>query len=119
MTKKERDKLNKLIDKGYLLSKQIDRKEAMFKDIKSEIKALTSGSNRKRYTSTKGRECLVFDRSYGYVDKPLKVWNACKGDRNLFFDLIKVSVTSLEDTFSEKVLKRLVRYRKIKCVSFR
>ena len=117
MKKSDREKLKKLIDKGFLIDQKIKKEEEKLKEIKKEIKKMTSDSSLKVHRGNK-HKVKVSDKNYGYVENNLQVWKACKGDKKLFFDLVKVQVGRLEDTFDEKVIKKLVSYKKVCQVKF-
>jgi len=111
-------RLKTLIDEGYKLDQSIKKDQDSLNQIKVQIKKYAETKDREKFIGN-DHYCLVFDKPYGNVKSPLKVWHLCKGNKKLFFSLIKVLVTRLEDTFDEKVIKRLVEYNDVKCISFR
>ena len=111
-------RLKGLIDSGYRLDQQRKQDQTALNNIKAKIKEYAKTKDKEKFIGN-DHSCIVFDKPYGTVESPLKVWNICKGNKKLFFSLIKVLVTHLEDTFDEKVIKKLVKYSNVKCISFR
>ena len=116
MTPKQ--ELKKLIDECYELDVDIKIRNAKFDIKKKRIKELTAKSKLKIHRGNK-RRVHILTKQYGAVESPLKVWNQCKGDKKLFFALVKVLVTKLEDTFDESVVKKLVSYKPVKQLTFK
>jgi len=115
MTYKE---IKKMIDKGYELDQLIKESQEELNQIKENLKKFAKTKNREKFSGY-DHHCLVYEKPFGTVPYPAKVFRQCKGDKKLFFSLVKVLVTKLEDTFDEKVIKKLVEYKPVTCISFK
>ena len=118
MTTKQKEELRTLIDSCYGLDFNIKTMTAEFDEKKKRIKELTAKSKLKIHRGNK-RRVKISHKNYGFVESPLRVWQTCKGNKKLFFSLVKVLVGKLEETFDESIVKKLVTYKKVTSLSFK